>query len=419
MIPTVLFDKSFLQSLSVDESVWFDNFFATNIAPVFLVETLADLEKALKAGRTPEQEVGLIALKTPELQCYPNVLHYQLCGTDLLGNPVQMNGQIQLAGYGKAVKTADQNAVVLQESREAEALRRWQGGEFLVVERQFAKLWRKMLGSFSQDETLRWLQSLGITSSKCRDFNQAKAVAESVINRRYSDPQILAFALSLLRVSENLYPLILDRWIKAGRPLLPEFAPYASYALSVELFYLVAASSNLIFRKKASSKVDLSYMFYLPFCMIFVSSDKLHRNCAPLFMRDEQEFVWGPQLKEDLRRIDCYYDRLPASEKDKGIMSMAQTPPLVGDFLVGRLWDTHCPGWRELASESTWFDEEVVAQIRQQTSAMARAKALESDQVDFDPRNPEAVLLKRTVHEKRGKWWQGPKELRKNGAGDY
>jgi hypothetical protein len=57
MGPTVIFDKSFLQSLSVDESVWFDHFFYANICPLFYVETLADLEKAVREDRTPEQEV--------------------------------------------------------------------------------------------------------------------------------------------------------------------------------------------------------------------------------------------------------------------------------------------------------------------------------------------------------------------------
>lgn len=42
MGPTVLFDKSALQALSMDESVWFDTFFGVNVVPIFYVETLAD-----------------------------------------------------------------------------------------------------------------------------------------------------------------------------------------------------------------------------------------------------------------------------------------------------------------------------------------------------------------------------------------
>jgi len=43
--PIALFDKSFLQSLNVDEAVLFDHFFLPVISPLFFVETLADLSR--------------------------------------------------------------------------------------------------------------------------------------------------------------------------------------------------------------------------------------------------------------------------------------------------------------------------------------------------------------------------------------
>ena len=61
MGPATLFDKSFLQSLSLDEAVFFDHFFLPVISQLFYVETLADFEKRVREGRTPEQEVGIIA----------------------------------------------------------------------------------------------------------------------------------------------------------------------------------------------------------------------------------------------------------------------------------------------------------------------------------------------------------------------
>ena len=48
--PIIIFDKSFLQSLNVDEAVWLDNFFLTVITPLFFVETLADLERKSTAA---------------------------------------------------------------------------------------------------------------------------------------------------------------------------------------------------------------------------------------------------------------------------------------------------------------------------------------------------------------------------------
>ena len=69
MGPTALFDKSFLQSLSVDEAVVFDHFFIAVICPTFYVETLADLEKAARPGRTPDGSAGAIRLPLCQSLC--------------------------------------------------------------------------------------------------------------------------------------------------------------------------------------------------------------------------------------------------------------------------------------------------------------------------------------------------------------
>ena len=83
--PILIFDKSTLQSLNVDEAVWLDNFFMTNITPLFFIETLADLEKEVRKGKTPEQVVGEIAYKTPDMSPRSNVYHMALAWGALLG----------------------------------------------------------------------------------------------------------------------------------------------------------------------------------------------------------------------------------------------------------------------------------------------------------------------------------------------
>jgi hypothetical protein len=80
-----LFDKSFIQSLSVDESVWFDRFFMPVVCPVFYVETLADLSKKPKNDRSSESEVRIIASKFPEMSGSPCADHYNLSVLDILG----------------------------------------------------------------------------------------------------------------------------------------------------------------------------------------------------------------------------------------------------------------------------------------------------------------------------------------------
>src|SRR5258708_37964758 len=85
MGPILIFDKSTLQSLNPDESVWLDNFFLTNITPLFYIETLADLEKEVRLGKTPEQAVGELAHKTPDMQSQANIHHMTLVWAELMG----------------------------------------------------------------------------------------------------------------------------------------------------------------------------------------------------------------------------------------------------------------------------------------------------------------------------------------------
>ena len=65
MGPIVLFDKSFVEMLNVDEAALFDFLYLTNICPMFLTEVLADLEKETSEQRTREKIVADVARKTP------------------------------------------------------------------------------------------------------------------------------------------------------------------------------------------------------------------------------------------------------------------------------------------------------------------------------------------------------------------
>lgn len=108
MGPIVLFDKSFLQSLSVDEAVWFDHFFMPVVCPIFFVETLADLTKQPRPGstRTPQEEVRILADKSPVMSASPCVHHMHLAISNLLGHSAPHLGQVPIAG-GRPVRNKE------------------------------------------------------------------------------------------------------------------------------------------------------------------------------------------------------------------------------------------------------------------------------------------------------------------------
>lgn len=411
MGPIALFDKSFLQSLSVDESVWFDHFFLANVPPFFYVETLADLAKASETPRTPEQQVRMIADKFPEMHGTPCAFHVTLAIGNLEGHSVSMTGRIPLFG-GRMVKAGNRTGVVYEESPEAQAFSRWQMGEFLSVEREYAQMWRRMLSTLDLDEISKKFRMIGIGGESSRTLAEAKEAASRVLADAGRTQQLIELSCLFLGVSPQQQSRILARWAEAGSPPMVFYAPYAAYVLTVEVFFQIALAASLISRARPSNRVDIAYLFYLPFAMVFISSDRLHARCAPLFLRSDQEFVWGLDLKKDLARLNEYFSQLPQDTKEKGVLTLAGSPPRDGDFLVAQLWDRHLRPWRDRSEEPLQLSSEAHARLINQLKQIAEAPELPRDQVDFDPRDPDSLSLNRRVRKQKGSWWQVPKDLK-------
>jgi hypothetical protein len=409
MGPITLFDKSFLQSLSVDESVWFDHFFLTNVCPLFYVETMADLEKSPRKGRSPEDEVKIIADKFPEMHGMPCAHHTPLCTANLLGRPVPMTGQIPLEG-AQLVKTDGKSGAVFEPSPEAEAFSRWQKGEFMEVERLYAKAWRGALSPLDSKAVAKEVRTLDIDAACCKTLEDAKRLAEGVVARRSRPAARMKLALMSLNIPTGLHRQALERWMHANHPPLIQYAPYAAHVLTVVLFYKIALVANLISNERPSSRIDVAYLFYLPFCMMFVSSDRLHEKCTQLFMRADQAFVWGSELKSGLGELDDYYSKLPDSERDKGVYSFASDPPEIGSGIVRRLWGELLPKWGK-KEETDVGDKPVVRPTIDEIHRMASAPPLSPAAVDFDHDSTERFLIKRRVQRRKGSWYQVPKGI--------
>src|SRR3954452_18786523 len=105
MGPSVIFDKSALEALSLDESVWLEALLDANVVPVFYVEVLADLEKRGRQGQAPESVVARLAEKTPS-NAYPNVHHSQMLLAELAGGKIEMTGRPVISG-GDVRRAAD------------------------------------------------------------------------------------------------------------------------------------------------------------------------------------------------------------------------------------------------------------------------------------------------------------------------
>lgn len=410
MGPITIFDKSFLQSLTIDESVWFDNFYSVNICPLFYVETLADLAKEMNRGRTAEQIVSEIASKTPEMGGSPNIHHNTLLINNLLGQKIVMDGRPILAG-GKPVKIDQKKAVIFDVSPERLAYDRWQNKQYFEIERDFAKQWRAQVKAIAFENTVNYVEKLGLDITKCKNIKDAFSLATAVVENNCKPYDLMGFVLTSLAVPSELHPQIVKRYQISNFPPLTKYAPYVAYVIKIEVFFHICVSRGFESSDRPSHRIDIAYLYYLPFCKLFVSGDKLHKRIAHLFMRDDQQFVWAPDLKDDLASLNKYYMTLPQEIRERGLLSFARKPPTENDFLTARLWDLMSTAWREQKKSKVSFSDKSSDEFIDHLKEAKGIPINNPEPADFDVDQIDGVSLKHIVSKKKGSWYQLPKDL--------
>lgn len=411
MGPILIFDKSTLQSLNLDEAVWLDNFFLTNITPLFFIETLADLEKEVHSGRTPEEIVGNLAYKTPDSGSVPNAHHTNLVASEVSGaGGIDMRYGRPILSRGQYMTLGGEMGVVFQETPEEEAFHRWQKREFLEIERQIAKSWRRALSNINFEEKYKLFQQ-GLGNAKPKTLLDVKTLVDSMVNGPDQEG-LLQLGLILMGFSPRFRQSIATLWQTKGRPLIREYAPYFTHILTVDLFFYTAIAADLISRERPSHKIDIAYLYYLPFCMIFTSNDKLHELIAPLFLKNYQTFIKGLDLKAELNKLDQHYSTLPDKIKNQGLYKFASYPPTDDSFLVTRLWDKHLSKWRQNKSKPIQHDKQEKGK-----EILDKMKRFEKEAIPVDSSSPinsddvHHLLIKRKVYMRKGKWKRFPPEV--------
>jgi len=414
--PSLIFDKSALQALNPDEAMWLDNFFTTNITPLFFVETLADLEKEVKTGRTPEQVVGSIAYKTPDTACV-NTHHEHLLYGELTGQDgVEMEGRPILSG-GQTLRLGDETGVIFKEPPEVEAFHRWQKHEFLDIERTIAKKWRERLKGMTEIESHKIFQQFLNLFGTPKSLGELKIQVDRIINE-LNQKGILVLGLSLIGVLPEVQNKIIQRWEESGSVPIRKFAPYFTYITSVDLFFYLGNLANLFsgFRHSQTHKIDIAYFYYLPFCKIFISNDNFHVGISSFFLRPDQSFIKGSDLKVDLAKLDQYYSAFPEDVKNRGVVSFALTPPDDDSFLVTQMWDRHMSStWRNMQTRK--FDGTDKINPETENAITEKIKKFEKEGVPVDQSTigksdkAGSMVLKHMVPARKGKWRRFPPEI--------
>jgi hypothetical protein len=421
MGPITIFDKSALQALSIDETVWLEAYFLSNVTPLFYVETLADLEKAVAEGRTSEEVVASLAGKTPS-DAYPNVHHRTLIEAELQGQEIEMSGRVMVAA-GEYRRAPDGSlGMHIDEFPEAAMLLRWKNHEFDEAEREVARRWREELAANEPDRVIAIVKNVLPAGTKISNLETLKSAVDDFCES--NEREVVRLALHMLEVPEWAQKMVLERWEEAGRPSLPTFAPFTTHVFKVDLLYYLGIDRGFISGERASNKADMAYLYYLPFTMVFVSGDRLHRRTAPLFLTAEQSYVESDDFKAGLREIDDHQNQLPEEIKQLGVLQFAGWPPSGLENLVTRLWDKHMrPDWRETAAEQEAkrgkprdedADRTTLAEMKRRTES---AQPIPEAEVPASGDEADYAIIARQVPVRKGKWRMVSEEVEEADGG--
>jgi hypothetical protein len=307
------------------------------------------------------------------------------------------------------VRTDDgKTGVVFEPSPEAESFDRWRRSEFHEIERDTASSWRDMLSNLNLPAAAQKMRELGVTLQTCKTISDAYGLAARLVHTKVRPREQLALLSIFVDIPTHLHAQIIVRWESAGFPPLATYAPYAAHVLTVELLFQLALGATLISSDRASNRADVAYLFYLPFAQIFVSSDKLHRRCAPVFLEKSQNFLWGPELKAALSKINQTNSNALELERQQGLAKLAPTPPGDANDLVFAMWAKHLNGHASSSIElplSSVSENLILEHVKKYSEAQTDPTVSTILSNDLD-----GLTLRTRVPARRGSWWIIPKD---------
>jgi len=394
MGPIIILDKSTLQSLSSDDILFLNKYFILNIPPVLVMEIWGDLSKPDKQGSIPKDQVQLLAQKVYRGQSVINAhLSHCIIGS-LLGEKVSMDGRILLPGGSPRIAESGKKGVVFEQTPEEKQLNCWKFGDFDSEEQVIATQWRA--ASNTTD-----LEAIKVNfAKKFKSIAKIDSLAslDSFVNHYLAHPTSQTDFLSQLieeyKIPQMIASKIFLRYERAKGPPLNTFAPYAYYCLRIKTFFLLALIYNLVSTRRTNI-IDLEYFFYLPFCMAFSSSDKFHETLVPYYIRNDQRFVQGIDLKSDLTHLAHDWNVNFNKDMKTWDAKYGNGPPENANSIVYKLWRELFPNWEPgVSRDSSESEPRKDKKLYEQLEEFKKAISLQETDFPSDDSKVDFIIRK-------------------------
>ena len=325
MGPTLLCDKSTIQTLVQKAPELLHHYFQVNIPPILVREILGDLAKDNMDSRAVGQ-VKSLAKRVASLYATTNVDFRQLIEGEAAGFAVSFDRRPVVSGGKQLRSTGGEIGIQLPVDPTEQALNRWRDGDFKFSEQLASFVWRESKASLNWKGSLAKLTGLYSPSLK----------------RRTTLPDTLEFVDDLMAASPDPlsqwaaeeFELKLDPRKKFRHHFLSQL-PYAGFCIRGTLLGLWAMEFGLV-SPKQDNQLDMEYLYYLPFCNAFATRDKCQKTIAIALLDKKQEIVSHQALAEDLSRLGTWLASLSDEAKRTEMQSLG--PPESESSECSRLW---------------------------------------------------------------------------------
>ncbi len=174
-------------------------------------------------------------------------------------------------------------------------------GDFTTDDEQISTAWRDGLEKVNLRAVGdKWKEFARHHFGSARNLTELIAQIDTILSDPRPDIQleVLGITLSFLRAPTLVKNLVFKRLLDRPGFLAKDLASYASSIVRLYLTFIGGLARGFI-GPRPSHYIDLQYLFYVPFCMVFVSADKFHREMWRA-TSGINTFVWGEDFKNDL-----------------------------------------------------------------------------------------------------------------------
>lgn len=343
MNPRIIIDKSILQSMSEQEFVPLDKHLFVIVPPILIKEILGNLAK--DSDTKAINRVRSLANRIRGVNSHIVENYKHLLAFALLGNEPPMDGRI-IAPYKTAISSKGYVGSIVGDTPDDEAVFRWQQQDFTTGEKSWAHFWRNINRPVSGNSYITKLKDVGVEIPQLKNDDQLKNIVDEVLANKKAQSKLFYILFDISKLPFPIQSQAIDRWFYQGQPLFKEFSPYATFCLKAILLLTIGLTNPQIFRRDKNNIKDLEYCFYLPFCEIFTSSDKLHRKLIPMLTREDQTFVFGEELSKDLKRLAQEWNELSEDQKLLEFNIRKDKPKENPDSVVSNIWKKHRPDYK-------------------------------------------------------------------------